>query len=355
MGPSRKSQRKRAWLAGAAALLLACGGSLAWRGSPAAAAEKTGGAGQVGTSFPENFPVIENFYLGKPVIGFGSDVGRVRRPPVIFLHGNNDTPFPTACNPFGHIHDFAQFFLDNGYKPSELWGLGYQGDQCDLLQDETLRSSVAHTTAAAVPLLRRFVHAVLEFTGAQRVDIIAHSLGVTVAREWMLQDNAFTRVRALVAIDGPNHGIINCSPNPANFYQLPAFGGFTPNSAVCDEYGSPNTQLLSVLNRAGETPGPTRYLVIRNVFAANPESGDFVYLPVPDGVFPAVPAEDRDGNPHDFSGSALLAGALTIDLTEQGQFDPVLGTAHLGILNSPVSRRAALNFLMSLDEGRDDQ
>ncbi len=323
-------------IAAAAAMLLLLAGT----GSGAA------NAAEVGTTFPDGFPVITNFYLGKPVIGFGSDIGRTGHVPVIFLHGNNDTPYPTACNPFGHVHDFAQFFLDNGYRPSELWGLGYQGDQCDLAQDNTHRSGVAHTTAAAVPILRQFVHAVLEFTGAKRVDIVAHSLGVTVAREWMLQDNAYRKVRALVAIDGPNHGIINCSPNPANFYQLPANGGFTPNSAVCDEYGSDHTELLSVLNGAGETPGPTRYLVIRNVLA--PGSGDFVYLPAQDGFFPPVPAEDRDGQPHDFSESALLAGAPHIDLTGQGQYDPILFTAHLGILNSPDTHQAALRFLTSL-------
>ena len=328
----------------AAAILLAwCMASLAARAD-----------GTVGTTVPADFPVIENFYLGAEVIGFGSEVGRVRRVPVIFLHGNNDTPFATLCNPLGYVHDFAQFFLDNGYRPSEVWGLGYQGDQCDLPLDQTRRSGVAHTTAAAVPLLREFVHAVLKFTGARRVDIVAHSLGVTVAREWMLQDNAFALVRGLVAIDGPNHGIINCSPAPANVYQLPANGGFTPSSAVCDEYGSDHTQLLSVLNGAGETPGPTRYLVIRNVFRGGPESGDFVYLPQPDGFLPGVPAEDRDGNPHDFSGSALLAGATTLDLAGQGQFDLVLRSAHLGILNSPVTRQAALQFLASLGDDRDD-
>ena len=330
---------------------------LAWSlicvGQPAEAA-KAAPPSQVGTTFPGDFPVIENFYLGKPIIGFGSDEGRVSHVPVIFVHGNNDSPFPTACNPFGYIHGVAQFFLDNGYRPSELWGLGYQGDQCDLLVDQTHRSSVAHTTAAAVPLLRQFVQAVLKFTGAKHVDIVAHSLGVTVTREWMLQDNAFHTVRALVAIDGPNHGIINCSPSPLNFYQLPANGGFTPNSPVCDEYGSDHTPLLSVLNAAGETPGPTRYLVLRNVLRAVPQSGDFVYLPVQDGALPGVPAEDRDGNPHDFSGSALLAGAKTIDLAGQGQFDPVLGTAHLGILNSPTSHQAALQFLQSLGRDRDD-
>jgi pimeloyl-ACP methyl ester carboxylesterase len=331
----------RGWILGAVAL----GAALA--ADPAMALGP-----QVGTSLPADFPVIENFYLGAPVLGFGSDEGRVEHVPVIFLHGNNDTPFPTACNPFGHVHDFAQFFVDNGYRLSEVWALGYQGDQCDLLADQTIRSGVSHSTAAAVPLLRQFVHAVLKFTGARRVDIVAHSLGVTVAREWMLQDDAFDLVRGFVAIDGPNHGIIDCSPNPANFFQLPAEGGFVPNSAVCQEYGSDHTPLLKVLNGAGETPGPTKYLVIRNVFRARPESGDFVYISAQDGVIPPVPAEDRDGNPHDFSDSALLAGAPSRDLTGQGKFDTVLGTAHLGILNSPHSRKAALDFLRSL--GDDD-
>ena len=151
---------------------------------------------------------------------------------------------------------------------------------------------MSHTTAAAVPILREFVQAVLDVTGARRVDIVAHSLGVPVAREWMLQDNAYRKVRGLVAIDGPNHGIIDCSPNPGNFYQLPSGGGFTPSSAVCDEYGSDHTQLLRVLNGAGETPGPTRYFVIRN----KPGTPDFVYNGLADSVLPGVPAEDRDGN-----------------------------------------------------------
>lgn len=326
------------------------GALLQFGGAGLASAASPGKAVQIGTTFPDNFPVIENFYLGKPVIGFGSDIGRVEHVPVIFIHGNNDSPFPTTCNPFGRIQAFAQFFLDHGYHPSELWGLGYQGDQCDLAQDNTHRSGISHTTAAAVPMLRQFVRAVLDFTGAKRVDIVAHSLGVTIAREWMLQDNAFRKVRALVAIDGPNHGIIDCSPNPANFYQLVSGGGFTPNSAVCDEYGSDHTQLLTVLNAAGETPPPTHYLVIRN----KPGTPDFVYNSLPDGSLPGVPAEDRDGNPHDFTTSAGLAGAKTIDLVAQGQFDPILATAHLGILNSPESRSAALQFLTSLP-GRPDQ
>src|SRR5712671_2795319 len=304
--------------------------------------------GVVGATFPLDFPRIIDASLGVPVIGFGGSDGRVERVPVIFLHGNNDTPFPTACNPFGSIHNLAQYFLDAGYRPRELWGLGYQGDQCDLIATPTNRSGFAHSTEANVPDLRAFVAAVLEYTGAKQVDIVAHSLGVTLTREWMRQDHAFRRVRALVAIDGPNHGIINCSPSPLNYFQLPSLGGFTPDSAVCREYGSDHTPLLTALSRGLEARGPTRYLVVLNTDV------DFVYISAQDGFFPPVPAEDRDGNPHDFSRSARLVGATTVELTNQGQFDPILQTAHLGILNSPAAWSSTLGFLSSLDDDREN-
>src|SRR5215831_2993532 len=155
--------------------------------------------GTVGTALPPDFPVIIDVSLGVPIIGFGA-AGPVQRTPVIFLHGNNDTPFPTTCNPFGNIHNFAQFFADHGYSPSELWGLGYQGDQCDLIASPTNRSGIAHSTVANVPDLRRFVQAVLDYTGADQIDIVAHSLGVTLAREWMRQDRAYHLVRRFVAV-----------------------------------------------------------------------------------------------------------------------------------------------------------
>ena len=69
--------------------------------------------GTVGNTLPADFPVIEDASLGQPVIGFGA-AGAVHRTPVIFLHGNNDTPFPTACNPFGRMQAFAQYLADRG-------------------------------------------------------------------------------------------------------------------------------------------------------------------------------------------------------------------------------------------------
>ena len=120
---------------------------------------------------------------------------------------------------------------------------------------------------------------------------------------------------------------------------LPAFGGFTPDSAICQEYGAADSAFLSWLNHGQETPGPTKWLVIRNV------GPDFVYTSAQDGFFPAVPAEDSLGRPHDFSDSASLVGAAEIDLTGQGVHDPFLGTSHLGIVNSPQTWAAVLAFL----------
>ncbi|OGA99548.1 MAG: hypothetical protein A3E25_12620 [Burkholderiales bacterium RIFCSPHIGHO2_12_FULL_69_20] len=299
-------------------------------------------AGIVGNTLPAGFPVIEDASLKKPIIGFGA-AGPVRRTPVIFLHGNNDTPFPTACNaPYGHVQRAAQYLADNGYSTSELWGLGYQGDRCDVNADQTERSRIAHTNQANVPDLRRFVRAVLAYTGATQVDIVGHSLGVTLAREWVRQDGAQRQVRRLVAIDGPNHGIINCSPDAANYWQLPALGAFTPTSEVCQELGSPNTPFLRLLNGrggSGETMGPVRVLVIRNA-----DTG-FVYFPLQDGALAPVPAVDAYGQPTDFSRSPSMKGAKDLALTGQGQFDPILGTTHLGILNSPQTWAAMLQFL----------
>ncbi len=305
--------------------------ALAWIGAARA-------GGIVGTTLPAGFPVIEDASLGKPVIGFGA-AGPVARTPVIFLHGNNDTPFATACAVYGRVHALAQSLADRGYATSELWGLGYQGDQCDLAADNTRRSAFAHTVTANVPDLRRFVEAVLAYTGAKEVDIVGHSLGVTLAREWMRQDQSQRLVRRFVAIDGPNHGIINCSPSPANYYQLAAFGGFTPTSAVCQELGSPRTPFLERLNRGSETHGSTRTLVIRNADTS------FVYFALIDGFFTPVPAEDSFGTPTDFSQSATLQGADQLDLIGQGGFDPFARTAHLGILNSPQTWAAVFDFL----------
>jgi hypothetical protein len=253
---------------------------------------------QVGTTFPEGFAVPLDASSGAPVLGFGSSEGEVTRTPVVFLHGNNDTPYPTSCNEqYGKVRDFAQHLLDSGWSPKELWALGYQGDQCDLQTDQRRRAGEA---------------------------------------QWMRQDDAHGVVRKLVGVDGPNHGIINCSPSPLNYYVTI---GFTPDSPVCLEYGAADTPMLAQLNAGDETPGPTEYLAVVNADTS------FVYIAKQDGVLAPVPAQDREGRPHDFSRSAYLEGATLREMTGQGQYDGVLLAAHTGIINSPDVWKASADFL----------
>ena len=80
-------------------------------------------------------------------------------------------------------------------------------------------------------------------------------------------------------------------------------------------------------------------LVLRNA------DKSFVYFPVQDGAIAPVPAEDSFGQATDFSQSATLQSARQIDLVGQDAYDLILHTAHLGILNSPQTREAALDFL----------
>ena len=317
-------------------------------GAFAATATSVAAAGTVGTTFPAGFPAVRDVALGTPVIGFGA-AGPVRRTPVIFLHGNNDTPFATACNPYGQIQAIAQYLADHGYATSELWGLGYQGDQCDTITTPTNKSGWAHSTIANVLDLERFVSAVQDYTGAKRVDIVGHSLGGTLAREWMRRDHAYHLVRHLVTIASPHHGIIDCSPSPLNYFALDALGGFNPNSAICVELGAADTPFLARLNRE-ETPGPTKYLALRNADA------DFVYISAQDGpFFPAVPAQDRNGNPHDFSASPALAGkrATNVALTGQGAYD-AFGSGHLGIVASPQTAELTYDFVAGDEHGHGD-
>lgn len=317
-----------------------------------AAAGAVQAQGTVGTTFPPGFGVFDDASLGKPVIGFGGALpasGKVSRTPVIFLHGNGGTPYfdSTTCANFSaDIRGMAQYLADSGYDPSELWALGYLGTGCEPdpvtnIIPPAYNASLSNTVSANVLDLHRFVKEVLRYTRAEKVDIVAHGMGVVLAREWYRQYDG-RLVRRFVAIDGPNDGMILCSAHPLNPWQLPAAGGFAPDSPLCEELGSPDTPFLKVLNRAGTRIDPRETLVIRN--------GDrsFLFRPEEDGLLmPTMPTPvvDSYGKPADFSGSASIKRAAEMVLHGQGWWDLSRSSAHVGIANSPHTHAAVLQFL----------
>jgi pimeloyl-ACP methyl ester carboxylesterase len=299
----------------------------------------------VGTSFPAGFVAGMDASLNKPWIGFGG-AGPVTRTPVIFLHGNDDTPFYGGLGRTGvNIHGMAQAFANAGWASSELWALGWQGDQSDQTTfGWTKSASAEHSIAANVPDLRAFVASVLAYTGASKVDIVAHGMGVVLAREWVRQDRARQQVRRLVAIEGPNAGMLMCADYAGNPWSSPFAGGYGMSSPVCQELGSPNTALLQAINNAkdGSRILPKDILVIRNGDMSYP------YMTVQDGgLTPSVTtAVDMYGVATDFTYSASIPRARELTLTGQGVNDLKGGAAHAGIANSTVTHAEAISFLM---------
>lgn len=205
-------------------------------------------------AFPADFPISQDQEWGYRLGGWGG-IARgypLRHDPVIFIHGNTrdagdwDEPGQSV----------RKRFLDAGYSPQELWALSYNGkttkDYHPALQCQT-------DNQTNVPDLTIFVKAVLTYTGAAKVDLIAHSLGVTVARGMLAQHPELSQViEDFVAIAGPNHGTTVC--RRLWLVWLIGWNDFIG----CDEL-APGSAWLRNLNGAQgekEAPGPTRYMTI---------------------------------------------------------------------------------------------
>jgi pimeloyl-ACP methyl ester carboxylesterase len=176
------------------------------------------------SSFPGDFSPPEDQLTGTVLGGWGGSEGCIIHTPIVFLHGN------------GHTADtwnvVAQRFLESGYYPRELWAISY----IDFFGGDSANSNMGN-----VEDVDGFINSVLDYTGADRVNLIAHSLGVTVARAWMVEKDAYDKVGHFIAIAGPNHGV--------NFCFGPQAG-----TALCQEIGYPNSDFLTYLNNPDETP-----------------------------------------------------------------------------------------------------
>ena len=116
---------------------------------------------------------------------------------VIFVHGNTrdagdwDEPGRSV----------KQRFLEAGYSKQELWAPSYNGKSTK----ENPRALQCRTdNTSNIPDLAAFVYAVLDYTGASKVDLVAHSVGVTLVRGMLKANPDLSYViRKFVAIARP--------------------------------------------------------------------------------------------------------------------------------------------------------
>ncbi len=198
--------------------------------------------------------------------GKQSDRDSVINQPVIFIHGNSDSALGTEA-PFTGWAASIDYFLTQGYKTAELYATTWGP------ADPSLSSSQYHAKAYLTKI-RAFIKAVKAYTGAAKVDVIAHSMGVTLARKAILGGAASDPmdggdydlgppltgiVDAFVGIAAANRGLVNCYLS----------GPMTP--ACSDTNGFYPGYLIGL-----EGPfGVSR--ILQNINATSHYEGSFVY------------------------------------------------------------------------------
>src|SRR5258708_2494589 len=244
--------------------------------------------------FAADFPHLTDCEWGYPLGGWGGTArhGALHHAPVIFVHGNQ-----VDAENWYLVAD--QFKRLAGYTDQEMYALSYNGLE-NVYAGMPVRSqpapeSVAYWQATNTPMqafanggkgasddpnvpdLYNFVRAVQDYTGSRQVDIVAHSLGVTITRKMLLVHPELRHdVLAAVMIAGANHGTTVCRGIDTSYYG-------------CEEI-APGTEWLAHLNAAGEAPGPTRWMSIYN----GTDNTDPLFQQVP-GVFDDLQSPHLDG------------------------------------------------------------
>jgi len=148
--------------------------------------------------------------------GKSDDSDQITREPVIFFHGNSDHAVGVKSDKFNGFTDSISFFLSQGYKPSELYITTWGPANSELASQQTHSFEYLN-------YLRKFTEAVLKYTGAQKIDVIGHSMGVTLGRKvirggklvekgntYQLGESLAGKVDTFLGIAGANLGLVTC-------------------------------------------------------------------------------------------------------------------------------------------------
>ncbi|MEM9493209.1 MAG: lipase [Myxococcota bacterium] len=151
--------------------------------------------------------------------GFAGDSDCISRQPVIFVHGNSDRALGGTI---GGWADSVDYFLSQGYRGAEIYATTYG-------PASALQSSNYYHSRENIMQVRAFIEAVLEYTGADQVDVISHSMGVTMSRkaikggwasdladggDYYVGDPLTQRIDTFVGIAGGNRGLSTCYLTP---------------------------------------------------------------------------------------------------------------------------------------------
>ena len=172
--------------------------------------------------------------------GRSKPTDQLKNEPVIFIHGNGGSA--------ADWREARETFLANGYQSCELYALTYDDGGPD--KEAAMKR---YHSKRFLEQIRAFIEAVKAYTGAEKVDVISHSLGVTLARgaikggsqSDLLEGGSYDLGRALtnevdtfVGVAGANRGLASCALAGT---MLPICGltnGLSPMSAYLSRINS---------------------------------------------------------------------------------------------------------------------
>jgi pimeloyl-ACP methyl ester carboxylesterase len=144
--------------------------------------------------------------------GFGGGSCTATKTPVIFIHGNGDRaiswdmpPYTVSGYPSPPFSTYGEFRA-RGYNDCELFGITW------LSASEQSDSAAAYNyhRPEKYQILKTFIDRVKAYTGRSQVDIVGHSMGVTLALAAIRQHGMQSSVRRFVGIAGGVRGLNSC-------------------------------------------------------------------------------------------------------------------------------------------------
>lgn len=142
--------------------------------------------------------------------GFGGGNCTATKTPVIFVHGNGDNAISwdmPPANVSGYSTAPRSVYDEmkaKGYNDCELFGITY------LSSSEQGSAQYNYHSSSKYSILKTFIDKVKAYTGKSQVDIVGHSLGVSMSLATLQYYNYWSSVRKFVNISGGVRGLYSC-------------------------------------------------------------------------------------------------------------------------------------------------
>lgn len=142
--------------------------------------------------------------------GFGGGACTATKTPVIYIHGNGDNAISLDVPP-GYVSGYGtptnsvyDELKARGYNDCEIFGVTY------LSSSEQGSAQYNYHSSSKYSIIKSFIDKVKAYTGKTQVDIVAHSMGVSMSLATLQYYGNWSSVRKFINIGGGIRGLYSC-------------------------------------------------------------------------------------------------------------------------------------------------